>query len=207
MSVERYVLIGFALASVGLHSCANHKLKDEADAIVSRVEVPPQPVPVHQVQRVSHQLATQGLRYQFGGSHPRVGGLDCSGTVHYVLSSLGYRYVPRQSNHQYYWLERSGTLQKRRSLDERTLSRLKPGDLLFWNGTYNTGKRWPEVSHVMVYMGRDPNTGQHWMFGGRGSRSSGRNGNGIDFHRLDVGHGEGGRGQFIGFGSVPGIRM
>jgi len=207
MSAPRCVLLFVVLASLGLVSCVSSKLKDEAEVIVARVQPPPVPVPVREVQKVSHGLASQGLRYQFGGSHPRVGGLDCSGAVHYVFSSLGYRYVPRQSNHQYYWLEKAGTLQKRNRLDEVTLRRLKPGDLMFWNGTYNTGKRWPEVSHVMIYMGRDPQTGEHWMFGGRGSRSSGRNGNGIDFHRLEVGHGESGRGTFIGYGSVPGVRM
>ena len=132
--------------------------------------------------------------------------MDCSGTIHYALSRLGYRNVPRQSNHQFYWIEKESHLHKSSDLTAGVLRRLRPGDLMFWRGTYRTGRRWPNISHVMIYMGRDPGSGRHYMFGGRSENRTGRNGARIDFFELREGESEGRRGTFVGWGSVPGMR-
>lgn len=191
-----------------LASCqGNARLKAEAEAIVARVEAPAGGVRLRHVQAAAHDLATRGLTYQFGSCRPEQGGMDCSGTVHYLLSRSGYRHVPRQSNHQYFWLQRTGRLKRASDLDEGVLRRLDPGDLLFWEGTYRTGKRYPsKISHVMIYMGKDPRTGRHWMFGGRGTGKRGINGSGIDFFELKPGTGEGRRSRFAGYGRPPGLR-
>ncbi|QQL43678.1 NlpC/P60 family protein [Sulfuriroseicoccus oceanibius] len=201
----RLVLLLFLCAA--MTSCGStRKLRQQADAIVARVELPAQKVELRDLQRECHRLAQHRLPYVFGGESLGEGGMDCSGTIHHVLTRVGFRYVPRQSNHQYHWLAKAGTLKKASRLDERTLRKMRPGDLMFWKGTYRTGKRWPNVSHVMIYMGRDPNTGKHWMFGGRGQSASGRNGGGVDFFSFSPREGGRRNSKFIGFGRVPGVK-
>ena len=51
---------------------------------------------------------------------------------------------------------------------------LLPGDLMFWTGTYETGRDIP-ISHVMLYLGREKGRGKRIMFGA----SDGRSYNGI----------------------------
>ena len=81
---------------------------------------------------------------------------------------------------------------------------LKPGDLLFWKDTYNANRS-PNVTHVMIYMGKDARTGKHFMFGARGSRASGLHGNPVDVFEFDYPFTEG-RGKFIAYGSVPDLQ-
>lgn len=151
-------------------------------------------------------LSRRGLKYQFGSNDPKSGGLDCSGTVQYLLQSHHISAVPRQSNLQYHWLEEKGTLRKvAASTPARdVLTDLKPGDLLFWKDTYQTNRS-PNVTHVMIYMGQDTRTGKHLMFGARGSQASGLHGNPVDLFEFDYPFTEG-RGEFIAYGSVPGLQ-
>ncbi|MFM7180657.1 MAG: NlpC/P60 family protein [Verrucomicrobiales bacterium] len=196
------LLVPFLLVSCGPPA----RLKREAVAIAGRATAPSGGVKRKEVQQVCWELSRQGLRYSFGSVRPETGGLDCSGTVHYVLSRVGYRSVPRQSNHQYYWVKEYGNMNHESSLTESVLRRLKPGDLLFWSGTYRTGKRWPNISHVMFYSGRDPKSGTHYMFGGRSGGRRGLNGSEIDFFVLRPGESEGRSGKFVGYGRPPGLR-
>lgn len=182
------------------------KLKREAVAIAGRATTPPGGANRRDVQQVCWELSRRHLRYSFGSMRPENGGLDCSGTVHYVLSRVGYRNVPRQSNHQYYWLKEYGHMNHVSHLSAGVLRRMKPGDLLFWSGTYRTGKRWPNISHVMIYSGRDPKTDKHYMFGGRSGGRRGLNGAEIDFFILREGESEGRSGRFVGYGRPPGLR-
>jgi len=200
-------IAGGCAVVVSLNSCGpSRQQKELAERVVARVEVPRRTVKLAQVQKVCHEMSQHRLPYVFGGESFVEGGMDCSGSVHHVLSRVGYRYVPRQCNHQYYWLVKTGQFNKASKLDEKTLRKMRPGDLMFWKGTYNTGKRWPDVSHVMVYMGRDPSTGKHWMFGGRGTSKRGINGGGVDFFSFTPRESEGRKASFIGYGSVPGVR-
>jgi cell wall-associated NlpC family hydrolase len=48
---------------------------------------------------------------------------------------------------------------------------LRRGDLLFWEHTYRPVRK-PPVTHVMMYLGRDPQ-GRMWMAGSQGSRGVG----------------------------------
>jgi cell wall-associated NlpC family hydrolase len=153
--------------------------------------------------RECESLARRGLSYRFGSMDPATGGLDCSGTVKCVLERSGVRGVPRTASDQYLWLQNAGTLTplRRGANPDWILSRLRPGDLLFWRGTYVTN-RWPDVSHVMIYLGRDRRTGRPMMFGARSSDSSG----GIHGHAVDIYEFNPiprGKSEFIGFGRVP----
>tara|TARA_R110000850_G_scaffold92555_10_gene196439 strand:- start:1327 stop:2067 length:741 start_codon:yes stop_codon:yes gene_type:complete len=140
-----------------------------------------------------------GLAYKFGGDHPTEGGMDCSGTMQFLLSDIGFEDMPRTSYHQYEWLKKNRTLQHSKSIPERMGGRkgLKPGDLIFWGGTYHSGHK---VSHVMIYLGQD-NDGTHYMFGARGKKKKGHFGSGVDIFELPSGYQK----SLIGFGSLPGV--
>jgi cell wall-associated NlpC family hydrolase len=71
-----------------------------------------------------------GIRYAWGGRSPRTG-FDCSGLVSYVYAHFGIR-LPRVSHTQF----GSGRRIAR--------SRLRPGDLVFFNG----------AGHVGIYAGK-----------------------------------------------------
>lgn len=151
----------------------------------------------------SERLSRMGLQYQFGSMDPRRGGLDCSGSVKCVLDRLGVRNVPRTASDQYVWVQRAGRLTPVGGSTDPAwiLSRVRPGDLLFWRGTYVTN-RWPDVSHVMIYLGRHPVSGRPMMFGARSTTSSrGLHGNAVDIYEFNPV--PRGKAQFIGFGSIP----
>ena len=63
-------------------------------------------------------------------------------------------------------------------VNDPQLSKLKVGDLLFWEGTYNVGKRNPPTSHVMIYLGHKKSDGKPVVLGA----SSGRYYNGKARH-------------------------
>ncbi len=116
-------------------------------------------------------LAKLNLVYQYGSANPAKGGMDCSGTIQYLLKSLGLKKVPRQANTLYRWVWLKGQFYAVNSFKANSFEYkfLKPGDLLFWNGTYSV-KRDPPVTHVMLYLG-ETKTGQKVMFGASNGRS------------------------------------
>ncbi len=151
------------------------------------------------IRKRAEAISAFGLPYVFGGDHPGEGGLDCSGAMKYLLSDIGFRDMPRTSYDQYAWLREARTLRRTKSIPEQMGGRkgIKPGDLIFWGGTYNSGHK---VSHVMIYLGQGRD-GTHYMFGARGQKKTGLNGSGVDIFRLESGYQKG----LIGFGSLPGV--
>lgn len=147
-------------------------------------------------------LGRKPLVYKFGSSDSSTGGLDCSGTVVELLKSIGFTSVPRTAYDQYRWLEKNGNLHKTRkgTSASRILNNLRPGQLIFWKGTYKTSK---PVTHVMVYMGKS-SKGQHYMFGARGRSKNGLYGNGVDVFTFNL---ESNRTKhpIVGFGDIPGL--
>ena len=79
-----------------------------------------------------------GFPYQWGGSTPETS-FDCSGFVCWVYTQSGGRNLPRTSAQQIY---NQCTLVPK---DE-----VKPGDLVFFTGTYQTNK---PVTHIGIYVG------------------------------------------------------
>ncbi len=143
-------------------------------------------------------LSKEGFPYIFGGDSPSDGGMDCSGTMKYLLSQLGIKNVPRASYQQYAWLKQNRSMHHTKTIPAKMGGRkgLNPGNLIFWGGTYNSGHK---VSHVMIYLGQ-ASDGRHYMFGARGKKTKGLNGSGIDIFELRAGKQK----SLIGFGSVPG---
>jgi hypothetical protein len=162
-----------------------------------------QPAQVQKLLKLAFELSKQRLGYQYGSSDPRNGGLDCSGTVQYLLQQSGIRHVPRQANTLFQWVSQDFRQVSSRSLD-RDLEQLQPGDLLFWNGTYSI-RRYPDVTHVMMYLGTDRKTGKRWMMGANSGRVSRRGG--VDIFLLDLNRKSyGTSANFLGYGSIPGLR-
>ena len=141
--------------------------------------------------------------------------MDCSGFVYYVLTQNGVSDVPRDSSGQYVWIRRTGAFEAvvSRKDDSFEFDNLKPGDLLFWTGTYSI-ERDPPITHAMIYLGREKKTGTRVMVGssdGRTYQSQQRFGVSVfDFKmpRAENGETENGktRPRFVGYGHVPGLQ-
>jgi len=149
-----------------------------------------------------YRLSNQKLRYQFGSSNPRSGGLDCSGATQHLLTQVGLTSVPRTANDQYNWLSRQRLTQRMPSFrQDDFLRRLEPGHLLFWSGTYKTSK---PITHVMVYLGTDRRTGKPIVFGARSSSAKGLGGHGVDFFEMKTRLGK--NSKLVAVAKVPGFQ-
>jgi hypothetical protein len=144
------------------------------------------------------------LKYQFGSADPASGGLDCSGSVYYILQESGIQ-PPRSSGAQFAWVKKSGALTEVPSatttLASEAFSKLQPGDLLFWAGTYEPkdGREVP-VSHVQIFLGHEKSTGRPVMAGaseGRTYRDTKRAGYGVFDFKLPRAES---KGVFLGYG-------
>jgi len=160
------------------------------------------------------ELTTRNLDYEYGSADPANGGMDCSGFVYFVLKQNGIDDVPRDSSEQYIWLRRTGKFEPVVSQKEDSFEfdNLKPGDLLFWTGTYSI-QRDPPITHAMIYLGREKKTGMRVMVGasdGRTYQSQQRFGVSVfDFKmpRADNGEIENGKThpRFVGYAHIPGL--
>src|SRR6267143_5239361 len=171
------------------------------------------PPKVQQLLHSALELTTRNLDYKYGSADPGNGGMDCSGFVYFVLKQNGVDGVPRDSSEQYIWLRRVGKFEPVVSQkdDSFEFDNLKPGDLLFWTGTYAI-QRDPPITHAMIYLGREKKTGARVMVGasdGRTYQSQQRFGVSVfDFkiQRRET-NGEGTlRPTFIGYGHIPGLQ-
>jgi cell wall-associated NlpC family hydrolase len=157
-------------------------------------------------------LAARGLNYKYGSADPESGGMDCSGFVYYVLTTTGVPDVPRDSSGQYAWLRKAKSFEAviSRKDDTFELSELKPGDLLFWTGTYEI-ERDPPITHAMIYLGREKKTNKRIMIGasdGRTYHGESRYGVSVfDFKISPPSETKEGRlsPTFVGYGHVPGL--
>ncbi len=149
------------------------------------------------------------LPYKFGGSSPEDGGFDCSGAMYFVMNEMDLD-PPRTSANQYLWIKEEGRLQEIppdvTAMDDKSMQKLTPGDLLFWGGTYTpTDGRKVNVTHVALYLGHEKKDGRAVMINatdGRSYRGTKANGYGVYDFRLPR---EGSRTVFMGYGTPPGI--
>jgi cell wall-associated NlpC family hydrolase len=173
------------------------------------------PPKVQQLLNSALKLTSRNLDYKYGSADPDNGGMDCSGFVYFVLKQNGVDDVPRDSSGQYVWLRRAGKFEPVVSQREDSFEfdNLKPGDLLFWTGTYGI-ERDPPITHAMIYLGREKKTGTRVMVGasdGRTYQRQQRFGVSVfDFKmpRADKGEIEDGKvhPRFVGYAHIPGLR-
>ncbi len=176
--------------------------------------------PVKKLLHTALDLTRKNLTYTYGSSDPASGGMDCSGTIYYLLKQAGFDDVPRQANEQYEWVRQKShfyaVLSKKQ--DNVELREMRPGDLLFWEGTYHVDRD-PPVTHVMVYLGKRKRDGARLMFGSSDGRPyDGQRRNGVsvfDFKMPAARSGDAADAvtaaapdhapDFSGYGPVPGM--
>ncbi|WP_170156784.1 C40 family peptidase [Roseimicrobium gellanilyticum] len=168
------------------------------------------PAATQQLIRHSLELTTQNLRYQFGSADPKAGGMDCSGTMYRILQDSGIKDVPRQSDEICRWVMRRTLLYRTEdtsNLKDKSLSALRPGDLLFWTGTYETSSpRELPISHVMLYLGKRKKDGKPIVFGASDGRTyDGQRRNGVSVFDFVMPKRDG-KAAFYGYGPVPGLK-
>jgi len=130
------------------------------------------PSKVRQILDAGLALTKQNLGYTYGSADPKNGGMDCSGFIYYVLQQNGFPDVPRDSSQQYVWVRKAGDFNAvlSRKEDSFELDDLKPGDLLFWRGTYNIDRD-PPITHTMIFLGREKRTNKRVMVGSSDGRT------------------------------------
>jgi cell wall-associated NlpC family hydrolase len=166
-----------------------------------------EPSAVRKLVTAALDLDKMNLSYKFASADPGLGGMDCSGTVHYLLKRHGIKDTPRQSDEIYRWVWESGRFHavNGHKTDSWEFAHLQPGDLLFWCGTYEVGDRDPPVSHVMVYLGRTA-AGHPLMFGAsEGRRYQGKKRNGVGLFDFEL-PSPSSSSRFLGYGTPPGLR-
>jgi cell wall-associated NlpC family hydrolase len=127
---------------------------------------------VRQILDAGLALTKENLGYTYGSADPANGGMDCSGFIYYVLKQNGFTDVPRDSSQQYVWVRKAGDFDAvlSRKEDSFEFNDLKPGDLLFWRGTYNIDRD-PPITHTMIYLGREKRTNKRVMIGSSDGRT------------------------------------
>ncbi|MBV9390916.1 MAG: C40 family peptidase [Verrucomicrobia bacterium] len=168
-----------------------------------------QPAPIQQLLRSALSLTEQGLSYKYGSSDPKAGGMDCSGFIYYLLTTSGFRNVPRDSGGQYAWVLKDSVFHSVLTQNQDLLKDLKPGDLLFWSGTYRVNRATP-ISHVMIYLGKEKSTGKPVMVGASDGRTyRGLRRSGVSVFDFKIPSGQPNKNdstltaRFEGYGSIP----
>jgi cell wall-associated NlpC family hydrolase len=166
------------------------------------------PPGVQTLVRKAAELTAMNLTYTFGSSDPKNGGMDCSGTMFHLLESCGRSDAPRQSDEMCRWIMRASVLYRTENVeepDDAAFSALKPGDLLFWTGTYETATpRHPPISHVMLYLGKRRSDGKPVVFGASDGRSyDGQHRCGVSVFDFAIPK-RGEKSAFYGYGPLPG---
>jgi peptidoglycan DL-endopeptidase CwlO len=174
-----------------------------------------QPPKVQQLIRDALALTEQNLTYTYGSSDPSAGGMDCSGFIYYVLTKSGLKDVPRDSSEQYAWIRQKSDFHAVLSRNSKSFEfqELRPGDLMFWSGTYKVNREIP-ISHVMIYLGTEKSAEKRVMVGASDGRSyEGIRRNGVSVFDFKMPNGEPNNSEpdliarFEGYGTIPGLRQ
>lgn len=143
--------------------------------------------------------------------------MDCSNTSRYIYQSLFNIKIPRVASSQYWVLKQEGKVTHAQYLPDGSvdrkhiLSKLRSGDLLFWEWTYNI-KRSPPVSHVMIYLGRTADGTPKMVGSATRARGEVTKRGGVDVYTFNPNAPMGGvknifggyakKARFVGFGRV-----
>lgn len=203
---HKIIFFFFLVLSLATTSCANKQVNNPPSSIPSAnlQGFNDYPKDVQNLIEPALKLARQNLNYQFGSADPKNGGMDCSGTIYYLLRSLGQKDVPRQSDQIYFWVKKRGKFHpvKSRTFGSKEFQQLKPGDLLFWTGTYPVKRKSP-ISHVMLYLGKNKQ-GKPLMFGASNGSYKNKQIWGVsvfDFYLPSARS----KSRFIGYSCTPGV--
>lgn len=142
-----------------------------------------------------------GIPYVYSGSSPSDGGMDCSGSMYYLMSLVGID-PPRTSQAQYEWVKEAGNLVEvpatATKATDSAFEKIQPGDLIFW--AYLEEGKPPRISHVQMYLGKEAKDGRRVMIGSSDGRSyRGVKKNGFDIVDFQVPKAESNK-RLIGYG-------
>ncbi len=148
-----------------------------------------------------------GMPYKFAGNGAKDGGFDCSGAMFHVLNKAGLN-PPRTSSAQFLWVKKDSTLHtvstEAKDLTHASFAELKPGDLVFWSGTYTpTDNRLSNITHVGMFLGYEKKDGHPVMINasdGRSYRGVKQSGFGVFDFRIPK---AGGTSVMVGYGTPP----
>lgn len=153
--------------------------------------------------------AVAGMPYLYGGNGAESGGFDCSGAMYHVLRKAGLK-PPRTSSDQYLWVRDHSRLHpvsvEAVDTEHGSFSNLKPGDLVFWSGTYEpTDGRLTKITHVAMFLGHEKKDGRAVMVNatnGRSYRGTKVDGYGVCDFRVPR---KEGKSRMVGYGTPPGL--
>jgi peptidoglycan DL-endopeptidase CwlO len=165
------------------------------------------PAEVQQLLTAALELTEQNLSYVYGSADPARGGMDCSGTIYFLLQKMGMSDVPRSASQQYVWVRRADVFHPVVStrMDSFELDALRPGHLLFWTGTYSVDVD-PPVTHTMIYLGKARLDGRPLMVGasdGRTFRGDKKFGVSVFDFVIPKPDGRNPMSRFIGYAEIP----
>ncbi len=148
-----------------------------------------------------------GMPYLYGGNGAKDGGFDCSGAVYHTLRKVGLN-PPRTSSAQFLWVKQDSILHPvspdAKDLTHESFAMLKPGDLVFWSGTYvPADQRLSNITHVGIFLGYEKKDGHPVMINasnGRSYRGKKQSGFGVNDFRLPR---SGGTSVMVGYGTPP----
>jgi cell wall-associated NlpC family hydrolase len=165
------------------------------------------PPEVQELLTAALELTERNLGYIYGSADPARGGMDCSGTIFYLLQKMGMSDVPRSASQQYVWVRRSDAFRPVVStrLDSFELDALRPGNLLFWTGTYSANVD-PPVTHTMIYLGKARSDGRPLMVGasdGRTFQGEKKFGVSVFDFVIPKANGKNPIARFIGYAEIP----
>ncbi|HEY6677059.1 MAG TPA: NlpC/P60 family protein [Terrimicrobium sp.] len=165
------------------------------------------PPEVQQLLTTALELTEQNLSYLYGSADPTRGGMDCSGTIYFLLQKMGVSDVPRTASQQYVWVRRADVFHPVVStrMDSFELDALRPGHLLFWTGTYSADVD-PPVTHTMIYLGKARSDGRPLMVGasdGRTFRGDKKFGVSVFDFVIPKPEGRNPMSRFIGYAEIP----
>lgn len=143
--------------------------------------------------------------------------MDCSNTTRYIYKAVFGIDLPRVASSQYYVLKQKNQISyaprfSDGSVDaEALLSRMRSGDLLFWEWTYDI-QRSPPITHVMIYLGRTADGTPKMVGSATRSKGERTDSGGVDVYTFNPNAPMGGVkdffgnyvrvGRFVGFGRV-----
>jgi peptidoglycan DL-endopeptidase CwlO len=165
------------------------------------------PPEVQKLLTAALELTERKLGYLYGSADPERGGMDCSGTIYFLLQKAGMTDAPRSASLQYVWVRKADTFHAVVSnrADSFELDDLRPGDLLFWTGTYTVSTD-PPVTHSMIYLGKARSDGRPLMVGasdGRTYRGDKKFGVSVFDFVLPKPNGKNPASRFIGYAKIP----
>jgi len=186
----------------------------EAGAIISNEDLRDfETIEESRREMITTALATavemDGMPYVYGGNGPKDGGFDCSGAMYYILQKVGLK-PPRTSSAQYLWVKDSSQLHlvpnAAKDMEDVSFTGLKPGDLVFWSGTYvPTDGRTTKITHVAMFLGYEKKDGRPVMINATNGRSyRGKKGNGFGVYDFRVPSSKS-KSRIVGYGTPPGL--